>query len=268
MLACTARVCRQHARQSTIRQGSSRTMTKRSCRSKRSRSYGSDKPGESCFEQCKVKGAGGGSVASIHVGPDDKQIVMCGSETILAASLREGIPHAYACGGRARCSICRISVEEGLEFCSPRSKGERIVAERLNFSPETRLACQTKITGDVNVRRLVVDDDDIEFTRGIAEGPRPASIGEERKLAILFADIRGFTALSERMSPYDVVYFLNRYFHLTSKVIASYGGYVDNYMGDGLMAVFGHDDAPDASFRAVSAALTMLEEVKKRSRHF
>jgi len=65
-----------------------------------------------------------------------------------------------------------------------------------------------------------------------------------------------------------VIYFLNRYFYLTSKVIESYGGYVDNYMGDGLMALFGHDDAPDAAFRAVSAALTMLEEVKKRSRHF
>ena len=207
-------------------------------------------------------------MASVQVGPDNKQIVMCGSETILAASLREGILHAYACGGRARCSFCRISVEEGLEFCSPRSKGEQIVAARLNFSPETRLACQTKITGDVNVRRLVVDDDDIEFTRGIAEGPRPASIGEEKKLAILFADVRGFTALSERMSPYDVIYFLNRYFHLTSQVIESYGGYVDNYMGDGLMALFGHDDAPDAAFRAVRAALTMLEEVETRSRHF
>lgn len=207
-------------------------------------------------------------VPRVYVGPDNKQIEMSGSETILAASLREGIPHAYACGGRARCSICRISVEEGLEFCSPRSKGERIVAERLNLGPETRLACQTRITGDVNVRRLVVDDDDIEFTRGIAGGPRPASIGEEKKLTILFADVRGFTALSERMSPYDVVYFLNRYFHLTSKIIESYGGYVDNYMGDGLMALFGHDDLPDAPFRAVSAALTMLKDVEKRSRHF
>lgn len=203
-------------------------------------------------------------MASVHVGPDDKQIVISSSETILAASLREGIPHAYACGGRARCSVCRISIEEGLEFCSPRSKGEWRVAERLNFGPETRLACQTTITGDVNVRRLVVDDDEIEFTRGIAEGPRPASIGEEKNLAILFADVRGFTALSERMSPYDVIYFLNRYFHLTSKVIESYGGYVDNYMGDGLMALFGHDDAPDAAFRAASAALTMLDEVEKR----
>ena len=207
-------------------------------------------------------------MASIHVGPDDKQIVMRASETVLAASLREGIPHAYACGGRARCSVCRISVEHGLEFCNPRSKGERIVADRLKLSPETRLACQTRISGDVKVRRLVVDEDDVEFTRGIAGGPRPASIGEEKKLAILFADVRGFTSLSERMSPYDVVFFLNRYFHLTSRVIENYGGYVDNYMGDGLMALFGHDDAPDAAFRAVSAALTMLEEVKKRSRHF
>ena len=207
-------------------------------------------------------------MANINFRPDDKQIATRRSETILGASLREGIPHAYACGGRARCSICRISVEEGLEFCSPRSKGERTMAERLQFSPEIRLACQTKITGDVKVRRLVVDEDEIEFIRSIAEGPRPASIGQEKKLAILFADVRGFTALSERMSPYDVIYFLNRYFHLASKIIEDHGGYVDNYMGDGLMALFGHDDAPDAVFRTVSAGLAMLEEVRKKSRHF
>ena len=142
------------------------------------------------------------------------------------------------------------------------------MAERLHFSPEIRLACQTRITGDVKVRRLVIDDEEIQFTRRIAEQPRPASIGEEKKLAILFADVRGFTALSERMSPYDVIYFLNRYFHLASKVIEGCGGYVDNYMGDGLMALFGHDDTPNAVLRAVSAGLTMLEEVTKKSRHF
>lgn len=70
------------------------------------------------------------------------------------------------------------------------------------------------------------------------------------------------------MAPYDVIYFLNRYFHLVSKVIEHYGGYVDNYMGDGLMALFGHDDAPDAVLRTVSAGLAMLEEVTKKSRHF
>jgi adenylate cyclase len=207
-------------------------------------------------------------VATIHFGPDDKHVVTKGSETILAASLREGISHAYACAGRARCSICRISVEEGLEFCSPRSRGERAVSERLRFSPEVRLACQTKIAGDIKVRRLVIDDDDIEFTRGIAEGPHQVSIGEEKALAILFADIRNFTALSEGLPPYDVIYFLNRYFHHVGKVITSYGGYIDNYMGDGLMALFGHDDVPDAAFRAVSAGLAMLEDVAVGSKHF
>ena len=142
------------------------------------------------------------------------------------------------------------------------------MAQRLNLGPETRLACQTKIAGHVKVRRLVIDDDEIEFTRRIAEGPSPASIGEEKKLAILFADVRNFTALSERMSPYDVIYFLNRYFHDINRVIEHYGGYVDNYMGDGLMALFGHDDAPDSALRAVSAGLKMLEEVRTRSPHF
>ena len=61
-------------------------------------------------------------MASIHVGPDGKPIVMRGAETILAASLREGIPHAYACGGGADVRFCRISVEDGLEFCSLRSR--------------------------------------------------------------------------------------------------------------------------------------------------
>jgi len=207
-------------------------------------------------------------VATIHFRPDDKHVVTKGSETILAASLREGIPHAYACGGRARCSICRISVEEGIEFCSPRSRGERAVCERLRFSPEVRLACQTKIAGDIKVRRLVIDDDDVEFTRGIAEGPHQVSIGEEKALAILFADIRNFTTLSEALPPYDVIYFLNRYFQHVGKVISSYGGYIDNYMGDGLMALFGHDDQSDAAFRAVSAGLAMLEDVAVGSQHF
>jgi adenylate cyclase len=138
----------------------------------------------------------------------------------------------------------------------------------LRFSPEVRLACQTKIAGDIKVRRLVIDDDDVEFTRGIAEGPHQVSIGEEKALAILFADIRNFTTLSEALPPYDVIYFLNRYFQHVGKVISSYGGYIDNYMGDGLMALFGHDDQSDAAFRAVSAGLAMLEDVAVGSQHF
>ena len=95
---------------------------------------------------------------------------------------------------------------------------------------------------------------------------RPASIGEEKKQAILFADIRGFTALSEPMSPYDVVYFLNRYFHLTSKVIESYGGYVDNTwaIADGTVRATTTHGAAFAQLAPHDNAGT----VEKRSRHF
>ena len=136
---------------------------------------------------------------TIYFEPDGKQIAAREGETILAASLRAGISHSHAWGGKARCSTCRVSVKVGIEGCAPRRKHERLLAERLHFSDEVRLACQTKISGDVTVRRLITDEQDIEFAKRIAEGHQAASIGEEKQVAILFADIRGFTSISEEL---------------------------------------------------------------------
>ena len=204
----------------------------------------------------------------IYFDPDEKKVEAAEADTVLAASLRAGIPHAHACGGNARCSTCRVSVESGLEHCAPQGDRERALAERLHFSPEVRLACQTTVRGDVNVRRLVLDEEDIELTERMTESSLPASLGEEKEIAILFADIRGFTSLSERLPPYDVIYVLNRYFNHMGRVISAHGGYIDNYMGDGLMALFGVDDPADAPLRAVRAGLGMIEEVARLSPHF
>ncbi|HEY9284943.1 MAG TPA: adenylate/guanylate cyclase domain-containing protein [Pyrinomonadaceae bacterium] len=204
----------------------------------------------------------------IYFDPDEKKVEAGDSDTVLAASLRAGIPHAHACGGNARCSTCRVSVESGLEHCAPREERERALAERLHFSPEVRLACQTTVRGDVSVRRLVLDEEDVELTARMTAGSAPASLGEEKEIAILFADIRGFTSLSERLPPYDVIYVLNRYFNHMGRVISAHGGYIDNYMGDGLMALFGVDDPADAPLRAVRAGLGMIEEVGRLRPHF
>jgi adenylate cyclase len=204
----------------------------------------------------------------IHFDPDECEVEAVGSDTVLAASLRAGIPHAHACGGNARCSTCRVSVESGLEHCAPQSERERVLAERLHFSPEVRLACQTTVRGDVSVRRLVLDEEDVELTRRMTAVSAPASLGEEKEVAVLFADIRGFTSLSERLPPYDVIYILNRYFNHMGRVIDAHGGYIDNYMGDGLMALFGVDDPTDAPLRAVRAGLRMIEEVRVLRPHF
>src|SRR6185295_11780363 len=84
-----------------------------------------------------------------------------------------------------------------------------------------------------------------------------SSIGEEKQLAVLFADIRGFTPFAEALPPYDVVYALNRYFHEMGQVINRNGGHIDNYMGDGLMALFGMEDSTAAALQAVKAGLEM-----------
>jgi adenylate cyclase len=183
-------------------------------------------------------------------------------ETILQASLRVAISHAHACGGHARCSTCRVQIVEGLDHCAPRNDKEDELAVRLHFSPEIRLACQTTISGDVKLRRLVLDAEDIKLTAQSSKADAPASIGEEKKLAILFADIRGFTPFAERLLPYDVVHVLNRYFYEVGRAIADHGGHIDNYMGDGLLALFGMDDGRDAALQAVRAGLAMIAAVE------
>ena len=184
-------------------------------------------------------------------------------ETLLDVSLRHGIPHTSVCGGIARCSTCRVMIVEGLENCSPRNSREQLLAERLRLDPQIRLACQTTITGDVSLRRLVLDAEDIALTSQLHPDNTPISAGIEKNIAILFADIRHFTPFAEALPPYDVIHVLNRYFYRMDKVIQQHDGFIKNYMGDGLMALFGVDHPEEAVFNAVKAALGMLEEVEK-----
>lgn len=195
--------------------------------------------------------------------PDDRRIQGKPGEAILKTSLRAGIPHAHACGGKARCSTCRVRIEQGLEHCGPRNKKERELAAQLHLGPEIRLACQTTLQGNVTVQRLVLDDEDSEIIRDLKSGPTQGAVGEERSLAIMFADIRSFTSFTEALPAYDVIYVLNRYFHRMSAIIHRHAGYVDNYMGDGLMALFGVKNPKDAALRAVKAGIEMLEEVER-----
>lgn len=195
--------------------------------------------------------------------PDEKRVETETDETLLHASLKASIAHAHACGGNARCSTCRVLIVDGLEHCAPPNDKETVLAKRLHFSPDIRLACQTTVSGDVELRRLVLDAEDIELTSLFKAGSSPTSVGEEKEVAILFADIRGFTTFAEKLPPYDVVHVLNRYFHQVGQAIHRNGGCIDNYMGDGLMALFGVEDAEDAPLKAIRAGLDMLEAVER-----
>jgi class 3 adenylate cyclase/nitrite reductase/ring-hydroxylating ferredoxin subunit len=189
--------------------------------------------------------------------PDMAELSIEEGETILAASLRAGISHAHACGGRAHCSTCRVLILEGLENCSERTELEQAIAVPLRFGPEIRLACQTKVSGDLKLRRLVLDETDLEITSQLAK-PNLGRCGEIKTVAVLFCDIRDFTNLSQHLSPYDLMFTLNRYFFQMADAIERSGGQIQKFIGDAVMAIFGMDDAPDAPLRAVKAATDML----------
>ena len=190
--------------------------------------------------------------------PDNKIFEVESGESILQTAVRNEIPHVNACGGEGKCTTCRLLILEGIENCSPETEKEIALKEKAHTTDEFRLACQTTITGDVTVRRLVLNKEDIE---SVSERGVSGRLGETKKIAILFSDIRGFTPFSEKLTPYDVVFILNRYFNRMVKVVESNHGIVDNYIGDGMVAIFGLNNQLDPVQHAVRAALDMCAEM-------
>jgi adenylate cyclase len=154
---------------------------------------------------------------------------------LLEISRMKDVPHASVCGGRARCSTCRVGVEAGLASLPPPAAAEAMTLAAINAPPHVRLACQIRPSGPITVTRLVAPP-----APGRVRAPAATEgQGLERRLAVLFLDTRGFTAIAETRLPYDVVFILNRLFAEAGEAITRHGGKIDKYLGDGLMAIFG-----------------------------
>lgn len=199
--------------------------------------------------------------------PGGRTIEATPGASILEASWLAGVPHAAVCGGRGRCSTCRVRINDGGHHLAPPSEAERRVLDRIKAAPNVRLACQARPTGDIAVTPLLPP----QAGPGAGFRQTAASQGQEREIAVLFADIRGFTALSEKKLPYDVVFILNRYFRSMGEAIESSGGHVDKFIGDGIMALFGTDrPAGAACSDALAAARAMaagLEDLNRVLAH-
>jgi adenylate cyclase len=175
--------------------------------------------------------------------------------TVLEASRTAGIPHASVCGGRGRCSTCRVRITSGREHLPPPREAEQRVLARVGAAPDVRLACQTRPAGDCAVTPLLAPS----IGPDGALGPDVRQ-GREREIAVLFADLRGFTRMAEHKLPYDVVFVLNRYFETVGTAITTAGGVTNQFTGDGVMALFGIEDGAAAGCRqAVAAARAMVD---------
>jgi adenylate cyclase len=183
--------------------------------------------------------------------------------SVLEASRLAGIPHASVCGGRGRCSTCRVRVGEGAELLPEPSAEERRVLARVGAPPGVRLACQIRPLADLQVTPLLPPG-----AHPRDAFARPGYLqGAEREIAILFADLRAFTPFAAHKLPYDVVFVLNQYFRLMGEAVERNGGRLDKFIGDGVMALFGIDrGAPLGCRNALAAARAMGQAMAELNR--
>jgi len=204
---------------------------------------------------------------TIQVSPDDAEVPFVPEANLLTTLIDADIPIDHLCGGRGRCSTCRVFVFEGLSNVSGRTAPEEKMAQKLDFPERVRLACQTTLSDSVRLRRLVLDKTD-ELLASQLGTPRLAGpAGREAHVAVLFVDVVGYTKMSEALPPFDVVHLLNRFFSRTADVVAGNAGIIDNYMGDAVLALFGLHDEPDPALSAIRSGVEVLQVARDQSHY-
>ncbi|MBV8699248.1 MAG: 2Fe-2S iron-sulfur cluster binding domain-containing protein, partial [Bradyrhizobium sp.] len=184
--------------------------------------------------------------------------------SVLEASLRYNVPHASVCGGRARCSTCRIRVIGDSSTLPVPSQREAFVLARVGAGdPSVRLACQLRPTDDLSFFQLFTAN----TASANAHATHPQRIGQERYLVSLFVDMRGSTQLAEKRLPFDTVFIVNRFLAAVSQAVIDCGGQPNQFIGDGMLALFGLAAAPQAACQqAVQAAAKIATNVEELNR--
>jgi adenylate cyclase len=184
--------------------------------------------------------------------------------SVLEASRSANIPHVAVCGGRGRCSTCRVRVLKGLEDQPGPTPKERATLHRIKAADNVRLACQFR-----PVHALTVVPVLSAGRQRLLESQSRSARGREHVITVLFCDLRAFTALSERRLPFDIVFILNRYFDVVGHAVEETGGYVDKFIGDGALAIFGLEAAAQtAAKQAIAAAIRISEGVRDINRTY
>jgi adenylate cyclase len=175
--------------------------------------------------------------------------------SVLEASLRYHVPHASVCGGRARCSTCRIRVIGDASSLPEPSPREAFVLNRVGATdPSIRLACQLRPEADLSFFQLFMP----QAMSANAHASQPHRVGQERYLVSMFVDMRGSTKLAENRLPFDTVFIVNRFLGAVSQAVIECGGQPNQFVGDGQLALFGLSSGPQTACRQALKAAAMI----------
>nr|WP_245310011.1 adenylate/guanylate cyclase domain-containing protein [Bradyrhizobium jicamae] len=175
--------------------------------------------------------------------------------SVLEASLRNNVPHASVCGGRARCSTCRIRIIGDCSALPEPSQREAFVLGRVGTSdPSIRLACQLRPPADLSFFQLFLP----HAISADGHDSHPTRIGQERYLVSLFVDMRGSTQLAEKRLPFDTVFIVNRFLGAVSQAVLESGGMPNQFVGDGMLALFGLATSRQNACRQALKAAAMI----------
>ena len=188
--------------------------------------------------------------------------------SVLEASLRNNVPHASVCGGRARCSTCRIRIIGDCSGLPEPSQREAFVLGRVGTAdPSIRLACQLRPTTDLSFFQLFLP----HTISANAHASSPTRIGQERYLVNMFVDMRGSTQLAEKRLPFDTVFIVNRFLGAVSQAVMECGGKPNQFVGDGMLALFGlstgRHEACRQALRAAAMIAANVDEVNQFLSH-
>lgn len=195
---------------------------------------------------------------SLTYSPGNHTVDLLPGATLLESIRAAGIPHASICGGRGRCSTCRVRVREGAEDLPPPDESEKKVLARVTESPSVRLACQIRPVKNIQVDALVLD----HATPSKALIKPGYQQGKELVVAIMFVDLRASTKLCEGRLPFDVVFVLNQFFAELALALNETNGHYAQFNGDGLMAIYGLESGTEkGAAEAIAGAQAMLKRL-------
>ena len=181
--------------------------------------------------------------------------------SVLEASRSFHLPHAAMCGGRARCSTCRVRVTAGEQNLPPPANDEQATLKRIGATPDVRLACQLRPQGDISVEPLV------RTARPIYRAAAPQR-GGEREIAVLFCDFRNRAEVATDQLPQDLLYVLTLYVEGVGNAIRASGGTLSHVGADSICALFGHEgggaNPAQGALRAAGAIEGVIADLNNR----